>query len=172
MRAAVRRRRNDRFAGRGEGCVPAHAFPTLADGVLTIVAGESPVNFHSETPQGPYTGISYELVSEFAAENCLSLDVTLGTAGGSQLALQEGQADLMVTMAIATPERKQVFNLSDRILFEGMGIVSSDGSYKTVEDLKGRQIGVQTGASWGRSFASCTAAMSSSTPISPPSAPT
>nr|WP_286302023.1 transporter substrate-binding domain-containing protein [Microbacterium suwonense] len=111
-------------------------------------------------------------MSEFAAENCLSLDVTLGTAGGSQLALQEGQADLMVTMAIATPERKQVFNLSDRILFEGMGIVSSDGSYKTVEDLKGRQIGVQTGASWGRSFASCTAAMSSSTPISPPSAPT
>ncbi|MBS1673448.1 MAG: transporter substrate-binding domain-containing protein [Actinobacteria bacterium] len=130
-------------------CAPAHEFPTLTKGVLTIVAGESAVNFHGETPQGPYHGIGYDLVSGFAAKNCLALDVTLGTAGGSQLALQEGQADLMATFALATPERRKVFNLTDRILFEGMGIISADGSVSTVEDLKGKQVGVQAGANWG-----------------------
>ncbi|HWL60492.1 MAG TPA: transporter substrate-binding domain-containing protein [Microbacteriaceae bacterium] len=130
-------------------CTPAHEFTTINDGVLSIAAMNTPPKFSAATPDGPYDGIDYYLNVAFAEENCLTPDFNPVTPPAATLELQEGRADMIGGLVLGSPARAEVFNLSDRVLFETLGISSKDG-YETVGDLVGKKVGVISGSSYAQ----------------------
>lgn len=92
------------------------------------------------------TGSDVETARELAAHLGVKLDVVPTTAPARVPSLQTGKADLVISSLAVTPERARVVDFSNiyavlRVVIAG----PKDEAVKTLEDLKGRSVGLARG---------------------------
>ena len=127
-------------------CTPAHTFPTVHEGVLTVVGVDGPPSFYTVAGGSGFSGPEYDLIQAFAAENCLELDLTAMTGAAATLAMSETQADVMIGFIQQTEQRREQFNIpSNFLVHEALAIVSEEG-YTTIQELAGKKVGVGSGS--------------------------
>lgn len=132
-------------------CTPAHEFDTVKPGVLSVAAYDLPpyMVIESDTSMSGWEG---ELLTTFAEENCLTVEVL--AAGGSAAVIpsvETGRADVAATIWYRTKERAEIVRLSYPTVLDTSGIASSQGI--TAADLTdGYKIGTQSGNLWNDSL--------------------
>lgn len=129
-------------------CTPAHEFPTIKEGVLTVAAFNSPPKFHALSNSGPFEGIDAALISQFAEENCLEVNFKPMTGPAAQLDLKDGKSDVMGGLILKSEARGEIFGQTEGyITYETVGIVSNKG-YNSVDDLQGKRVGLISGSTY------------------------
>ncbi|WP_449277795.1 substrate-binding periplasmic protein [Leucobacter sp. GX24907] len=134
----------------GEECSPAHEFETLNEGVLAVSTYDIPPYVVIEE-DGTLSGWEGELISKFAEENCLSLEVSAaGGAGAVVPSVETGRADVGIGAWYRTEARAEIVRLSYPTSLDRSGIVSLEGL--SSEDLDGHKVGSQSGNLWNDSL--------------------
>lgn len=130
-----------------DGCKPAHTFPTLSEGTLTVVSFDLPP--FSKVEGNKLTGIDGEILAKIAAMECLTLTVKPAATAAVIPTAQAGRADLAAGDWYRTAERAKVVALSDPIYLDEMGLVSKDG-VSSIPDVKaqGLTLGSADGYLW------------------------
>lgn len=133
-----------------QDCKPAHDFPTVSKGVLTIaVTTYPPASFVDEA--GKPKGYDNDILVEFAKRECLDVKiVSVDPAAAIQYVLS-GQADTSTGSWYRTAERAKVMSLSAPIYNDQMGYFSKDGLSK-IGDFEGKVVGTVQGYNWITDF--------------------
>jgi polar amino acid transport system substrate-binding protein len=128
-------------------CQPAHSFPTVTPGTLTVgVIPSLPYSSVNPVTQ-EWQGIDAGFGTEIAARECLTLTVmTVGGADAIQ-SLSTGKLDLLSAGAYITPERGEVVGQTDPLYYQYTVTVSRT-PLSTVQELAGRQVGALSGAAY------------------------
>ena len=127
-------------------CKPAHTFPTVASGKLTVAVYEYPP-FTTGTSGGDIGGIDSEIARKIAAENCLAVvPVVVDPAAAIQYVLTS-KADVSGGDWYRTQLRAKVLDISAPTYLDQMGIYSKDG-VDTVQSLIDKQVGTVSGFNW------------------------
>ncbi len=132
-------------AALAETCTPKHAFTTLADGTLTVALTNTPP--YSVEKDGTVSGIDGDLLSKFAAENCLKISYEIFTYPAAVSAVQTGRADVALGGFYRTAARDRVVTLSTPVYLDQLAVVSKEG-YNTVDQLIGKKVGTVEGYDW------------------------
>jgi polar amino acid transport system substrate-binding protein len=127
-------------------CKPAHKFPTINPGTLTIVAHEY-MPFSGKSGEDTAKGIDGDIVKAIAAKECLKLDVSIVDAGAVIQSVSAGKADFGMGDWQRTVARAKVLGLSAPLYTDQMGVISSDGA-DTIPALQGKKVGVVAGSYW------------------------
>lgn len=97
-----------------------------------------------------YEGFMYDIINDLAKR--ADLKVEMQTAEWDSLipSLQSDKADVIVDGMYITDERKKVINFTEPVFGYGEGLIVQEGDTKTasLEDLKGKTVGVQIGTSY------------------------
>lgn len=128
-----------------QDCTPAHEFPTVSPGVLTIGTYEL-LPFIS-TRDGGFSGIDAEIALEIAKMECLDIETVALDPAALIQAVVAGQIDMTVGDWYRTAARAKIVNLSAPLYLDQMGIVSKDGISK-VSEAEGRTVGNIQGYLW------------------------
>lgn len=128
-----------------QDCTPAHTFPTVTPGTLTVGAYEL-LPFIS-VKDGGFAGIDAEIVKEIAKMECLEVKVVALDPAALIQAVIAGQTDMAVGNWYRTAKRAEVVNLSAPNYLDQMGIVSKDGITK-VSEAEGKKVGTVQGYLW------------------------
>ena len=127
-------------------CTPAHTFPTVEAGKLTVAIYEYPP-FSTVTADGQIGGVDSYIVKAIAKANCLEIvPVSVDPAATIQYVVS-GKADVAVGDWYRTEERAKVMGLSWPTYLDQMGMYSKDGLSK-IEDLLGKKVGTVSGFLW------------------------
>ena len=127
-------------------CTPAHTFPTVEAGKLTVAIYEYPP-FSTVTADGQIGGVDSDIVKAIAKADCLEIvPVSVDPAATIQYVVS-GKADVAVGDWYRTEERARVMGLSWPTYLDQMGIYSKDGLSK-IEDLLGKKVGTVSGFLW------------------------
>lgn len=133
-------------AATAQACTPAHKFPTVVEGKLTIAIYEYPP-FTTASADGKVGGVDSDIAKKFAEDSCLTLNpVVVDPAATIQYVLS-GKADLAGGDWYRTAERAKVLGLSWPTYLDQMGIYSKAG-YSKVEELVGKKVGTVSGFLW------------------------
>ncbi|WP_237478849.1 substrate-binding periplasmic protein [Lichenibacterium dinghuense] len=127
-------------------CKPAHTFPTVAPGKLTVAVYEYPP-FTTGTSGGDIGGIDSEIAKKIAAENCLAVAPVVVDAAAAIQYVLTGKADVSGGDWYRTQLRAKVLDVSAPTYLDQMGIYSKDG-IDTVQGLIGKQVGTVSGFNW------------------------
>ena len=127
-------------------CTPAHKFPTVAEGKLTVAIYEYPP-FSTASSDGKIGGVDAEIAKKFAEANCLTLVPAVVDPAATIQYVLSGKADLAAGDWYRTAERAKVLGLSWPTYLDQMGIYSKQG-YSKVEDLVGKKVGTVSGFLW------------------------
>jgi len=127
-------------------CTPAHKFPTVAEGKLTVAIYEYPP-FSTASSDGKIGGVDAEIARKFAEANCLTLVPAVVDPAATIQYVLSGKADLAAGDWYRTAERAKVLGLSWPTYLDQMGIYSKQG-YSKVEDLVGKKVGTVSGFLW------------------------
>lgn len=129
-----------------QDCKPAHDFPTVTKGVLTIaVTTYPPASFMDD--KGNPKGYDNDILVEFAKRECLTVKaVSVDPAAAIQYVLS-GQADTSTGSWYRTAERAKVMSLSAPIYNDQMGFYSKDGLSK-ISEFEGKVVGTVQGYNW------------------------
>lgn len=133
-------------AASAQSCTPAHKFPTVAEGKLTVAIYEYPP-FSTASSDGKIGGVDSEIAKKFAAANCLTLVPAIVDPAATIQYVLSGKADLAGGDWYRTAERAKVLGLSYPTYLDQMGIYSKAG-YSKVEDLVGKKVGTVSGFLW------------------------
>lgn len=128
-----------------EDCQPAAQFETIVDGTLTVAAVQQLPGINVDVNTGEITGLDSVLLTKFAQENCLKLDVQPLAGAAAVAAMTEGKADVAGGGWYKTEERGKVLGQSETLWYDQAGIVSLDG-LASVGDLQGKKVGVVGGS--------------------------
>ncbi|OUM44639.1 substrate-binding periplasmic protein [Arthrobacter sedimenti] len=128
-----------------EDCQPAHTFPTIEEGTLTI--GLTDIPPFSYTKDDEPTGIDVDIAKEFAAENCLDVKFQPVTYAAAVPSVQDGRIDLTIGDWYRTKARTEIVNLSAPLYLDEFGVISKEG-ITTVDQLKGKKVGTVDGYLW------------------------
>lgn len=127
-------------------CEPTADVETLNEGTLTVLVAEHPPFVSMRGNE--LTGIEGELIKDIAEDLCLELDVTSTSFSAVIEGLQSGRADLSAGNWTVNDERRKLFEVSDGLYTSGMGIVTQDKGWSTVDDLKNKPLGTPQGYLW------------------------
>lgn len=127
-------------------CEPIAEVETLHEGKLTVLVAEHPPFVSKRGNE--LTGIEGELIKDIAEDLCLELDVTSTSFSAVIEGLQSGRADLSAGNWTVNDERRKLFEVSDGLYTSGMGIVTQDKGWSTVDDLKNKSLGTPQGYLW------------------------
>jgi polar amino acid transport system substrate-binding protein len=133
------------FAAAAAGCKPAHEFPTVTPGTLTVAAYEL-MPFISVKDNG-FGGIDSDIVREIAAKECLKVEVLSLDPAAVIQAVLSGKADMAVGNWYRTAARAKVLTLSAPLYLDQMGVISKEGFTK-VSELDGKKVGNIQGYLW------------------------
>ncbi|HEX2247578.1 MAG TPA: transporter substrate-binding domain-containing protein, partial [Arthrobacter sp.] len=128
-----------------EDCQPAHAFPTISEGTLTVGLTEIPP--YSYTKDGTPTGVDVDIVDEFAKTNCLTVKYQPVTYSAAVPSVQNQRIDLTIGDWYRTEARAEVVNLSAPMYLDEFGVISAEG-ITSVDQLKGKKVGTVDGYLW------------------------
>ncbi|GAA1210598.1 substrate-binding periplasmic protein [Prauserella alba] len=129
-----------------EDCRPTENVQTLTDGELTVLVAEHPPFVSMSGNE--LTGIEGELIKDIAADLCLELNATSTSFSAVIEGLQSGRADLSAGNWTVNDERRKLFEVSHGIYTSGMGIVTRDKNWSSVEQLEGKPLGTPQGYLW------------------------
>lgn len=127
-------------------CEPTAKAETLHKGKLTVLVAEHPPFVSMRGDE--LTGIEGELIKDIAKDLCLELDATSTSFSAVIEGLQSGRADLSAGNWTVNDERRKLFEVSDGVYTSGMGIVTQDKGWSTVDDLKNKPLGTPQGYLW------------------------
>lgn len=118
--------------------------------ILGTSADYAPFEFH-KTIDGKDTivGFDIEIAKEIAKDRNAELEIQDMDFDGLLLALDTGKVDMVISGLTPTEERKQSVDFSDIYYLTDQGIlVQKDkaDAFKTLDDLKGKKIGIQKGS--------------------------
>jgi polar amino acid transport system substrate-binding protein len=116
---------------------------------VVTTAGGAP--FGIVNPQtSKYEGFMYDIINDLAKRANLKVDMQTAEWDALIPSLQSGKADVIVDGMYITPERQKVINFTDPVFGYGEGLIVQEGDKKTksLEDLKGKTVGVQIGTSY------------------------
>ncbi|WP_296746954.1 ABC transporter substrate-binding protein [Mesorhizobium sp.] len=126
-------------------CKPAHQFPTVTSGTLTVAAYELPP--FSSVKNGEFNGIDPDIVREIVGMECLKVEVISLDPAAAIQAVLSGKADLTVGNWYRTAARAKVLSLSAPLYLDQMGVISKEGATK-VSQLSGKKVGNIQGYLW------------------------
>jgi polar amino acid transport system substrate-binding protein len=146
--------------GTTPGTTPATATPSaeieamvadatlVTDGTLTICSDIPYAPFEFEDDNGELTGFDVELVNAMAEE--MNLETEFKTTPFDTIipALTAGNCDVIVSATTITEERSEQVLFSDPYFDADQSLMvttANEGTYKTLDDLAGKTIGVQAG---------------------------
>lgn len=95
-------------------------------------------------------GFMIDIINELAKRTNMKTELVTGEWNALIPSLQSGKADVIVDGMYITEERKKVINFTEPVFAYGEGLVvqESDTTTKSLDDLKGKTIGVQLGTSF------------------------
>ncbi len=128
-----------------QGCKPAHTFPTVTEGKLTVAGYDLPP--YSSQSGDKLSGIDNDLVAEIAKMECLTVEAKWMATAAIIPTVQSNRADLAVGDWYRTEARAKIVSLSDPIYADQMAISSKIG-IDTIADLKGKNVGTVDGYLW------------------------
>lgn len=126
-------------------CVAKFKTTTIKPGVLTVVGPDYPPLFTYQ--DGKLGGVDGELYTKFAADACLTMDVTVLPAAGVIEAIKNGQADVAGGGWYPTADRAKVIGQTEPAYSDPSVFVGKDPS-ADLEDYKGKTIGTTQGYLW------------------------
>ena len=126
-------------------CEPAHTFPTVSEGALTVGVTEIPP--FSYTKDGTPAGVDVDIVKEFAQANCLELKYQPLAYTAAVPSVQNKRIDLTIGDWYRTKARSEIVNLSAPMYLDELGVISKEG-ITTVEQLRGKKVGTIDGYLW------------------------
>lgn len=133
------------------GCKPAHPdVPTLSKGQLNVLVYVTPP--YTTKEGATYGGVEGAIVKEIAELECLELKEQSVSAAAGLASIGAGRADLVVGGIYFTEERAQTLGLSAPMYRDGMALLSKDGLSGTLDDLRGKTVGVIQGYLWNEDF--------------------
>jgi polar amino acid transport system substrate-binding protein len=114
----------------------------------TIVVGTSADNPVFEfLNDGKVVGIDIDIINNVGEKLGKKIVIKNLDFTGLFPALNAGNVDIVIAAISSTEERNKFFDFSDTYASTGMGILSRK-DIKSLEDLKGKVIGVQLGSTW------------------------
>jgi polar amino acid transport system substrate-binding protein len=126
-------------------CKPAAEFKTIVDGTLTVAAIQQLPGINVDVNTKKITGLDSVLLTKFAEENCLRLDVQPLAGAAAVAAMTEGKADVAGGGWYKTAERAKVLGQSETLWYDQAGIVSNAG-LASIDELAGKKVGVVGGS--------------------------
>jgi polar amino acid transport system substrate-binding protein len=126
-------------------CKPVAKFDTVVNGTLTVSAVQQLPGINVDVNTKKITGLDSVLLTKFAEENCLRLDVQPLAGAAAVAAMTEGKADVAGGGWYKTAERAKVLGQSETLWYDQAGIVSKTG-LSSINDLKGKKVGVVGGS--------------------------
>ncbi|MFV0434916.1 MAG: substrate-binding periplasmic protein [Leucobacter sp.] len=136
-------------------CEPEHDFTTISEGVLTVSTYPLPpytnvldrkqtVDGTAYTVGGTLVGVDGDILADFAANECLELEVHTTAAAAVIPTVQAGAADVGAGNWYRTEERAKIVDLTEPIYADKVAIISPDGASSFAE-LEGRKVGTVVG---------------------------
>ena len=102
--------------------------------------------FENKDEQGNIVGFDIDLMRAIGKEVGFEPEFIDTPFDGIFVALQKGEFDAVISATTITEERKQIVDFSDPYFDAGLAlVVRADSPYQSVDDLKGKPIGVQLG---------------------------
>jgi polar amino acid transport system substrate-binding protein len=126
-------------------CKPKHQFPTIEQGKLTV--GVTDIPPYSYLKDGKPTGSDVELITQFAAENCLELKNVPLAYTAAVPSVQNKRIDVTIGDWYRTKARTKIVNLTAPIYLDELAVISPSG-FTNINDLKGKQVGTVDGYMW------------------------
>jgi polar amino acid transport system substrate-binding protein len=99
------------------------------------------------TPSG-YTGFDIDLAQEIATKANKKLEVKVTPFDGIFAAMDAGNCDAVISAVSIKPDRKKNMDFTQPYYDSGQSLMvlkTNQDKYKTLDDLKGKNIGVQSG---------------------------
>ncbi|MBD8044436.1 basic amino acid ABC transporter substrate-binding protein [Arthrobacter sp. Sa2BUA2] len=140
--------------GEGDDSASDSGMNLVSEGTLTVCSDIPYVPFEYEE-NGEYVGFDMDLIKEIASGMDLNLEVKDSGFDGLQsgTVLAAGQCDLIASAMTITEERQERMAFSDPYYDSLQSILVPEGSDITgIEDLAGRNLGVQQGTT-GEAYA-------------------
>jgi glutamine transport system substrate-binding protein len=137
------------LTGCGSSSVPAQGQGTTGGNtesskVLKVGSDPTFAPFEFTDTQNQVTGFDVDLMKAIAADMGYTAQFENSSFDGLLPSLQVGKYDAVIAAMTITPERAQSVDFSDRYLMATQLIAVKKGSsIKSVEDLKGKRVGVQ-----------------------------
>jgi polar amino acid transport system substrate-binding protein len=126
-------------------CEPRTGVETIKEGVLTVALTNTPP--YSLEADGTISGIDSDMVSEFAAEECLSIEFAPFTYATAIPAVEQARVDVALGGFYRTAARAEVVTLSEPLYLDELSVYSTEGM-ATVDELLGKTIGTVEGYLW------------------------
>jgi polar amino acid transport system substrate-binding protein len=126
-------------------CKPATGVETVKKGVLTVALTNTPP--YSLEKNGAISGIDSDMVTEFAAEECLSVEFAPYTYATAIPAVDQARVDVALGGFYRTAARAKVVTLSEPLYLDELSVYSAEG-FSTVDELLGKTIGTVEGYLW------------------------
>lgn len=127
-------------------CTPAHKdVKTKVPGTLTVAVYVSAP--YTSLERDSLGGIDGTIIKRLAKEECLKIAASPVDGAAFVTQVQSGRADAAIGGIAHTDDRAKILSLSDTMYHEGMSVLSADG-LKSLEDLKGKKVGVIQGYLW------------------------
>jgi polar amino acid transport system substrate-binding protein len=127
-------------------CTPAHKFPTITPGVLTVATYSLPP-FSIPVNDTDAKGVDAQILKLIAAKECLKLSFAEGDASAVIQSIVSGKTDLGMGNWYRTAARAKVVGLSSPMYLDQMAIISKDG-YDSIAALQGKRVGTVQGYLW------------------------
>lgn len=128
-----------------EDCTPKYEIQTLQEGVLTVAAPEFPP--FSSVSDGEATGVDADIITQFAADNCLEIQFEPTSYAGTIPAVQSERADVAIGCYYRTAQRAEVVDLSAPVYTDNMASISADG-VTSIAAMEGMKVGTVDGYLW------------------------
>jgi polar amino acid transport system substrate-binding protein len=127
-------------------CVPKFDVgTTISDGTLKIVAPDYPPMFTYQNNE--LGGVDGEFYKQFAADACLTTEVTILPSAGVIEAIKNGQADVAGGGWFPTEERAKVIGQTDPA-FANPAVFVGANPQSSLDSYKGKTIGTVQGFLW------------------------
>ena len=127
------------------GCTAQHQFTTIKPGVLSVALTNTPP--YSFEQNGKLAGIDSEIVTDFAAKECLKVEYAPYTYATAVPAVQQGRVDVAIGGFYRTEARAKVVRLSAPAYLDELTVISKDG-ISSVDGLLGKKLGTVEGYLW------------------------
>lgn len=132
------------LAGCGSSGAPAPSQTSAAEKVLKVGSDitYAPFEFMNDNQQP--TGFDMELIQALGKDMGYKVSIETASFDGLIPALQAGKYDAVISAMTITDKRAQSVTFSDKYFKTVQYIAMKKGAnYKTIEDLKGKKVGVQ-----------------------------
>lgn len=142
--------------GLASGGVPSYVHQTQPARTVRVgMYNQRPFHFDNGKE---LVGLSMDLFHKIAEECNWDVEIVWGNWREGMDRLEQGQVDLMLSVA-RSPERERVMDFSHDPVAESWGQLFAlpNGEIRTIEDIRGRTVGIQQNDVCGRNFISVVA---------------